>query len=86
MPSDDTWHQIILSYNSYLRRLSLFVDGELKKRWIHRFLDGYFMEQMVLEVSTSESYYFDELGIWRGSFTESDVNAYYNSQKSIFID
>lgn len=86
MPSDDMWHQIILSYNSYLRRLSLFVDGELKSRWLHHSLDGYFMEQMVLEVSTSQSYYFDELGIWQGAFGKSEANSHYNSQKSIFID
>ncbi|MDD3711334.1 MAG: lamin tail domain-containing protein [Patescibacteria group bacterium] len=84
--SDDVWHQIILSYNLYLHRLSLFIDGELINRWFHHSLGGYFMEKIILEVSTSESYYFDELGIWQGAFSESDANSYYNSQKSIFID
>ncbi len=84
--SDNNWHQIVFSYDRYLHRLSLFVDGDLKKRWFKDCLDVHFIDWMILEANTSQDYHFDELGIWQGSFSENDANYYYNNQKLLFID
>ncbi|MFA5644397.1 MAG: LamG-like jellyroll fold domain-containing protein [Patescibacteria group bacterium] len=82
---DEDWHNVVLSYDSYLFRLSLFVDGELKGHFRKPWIDGYFIEKLNIQAQGGD-YYFDELGLWQGGLNLAEAEFIYQNQKNLFIE
>jgi hypothetical protein len=85
VPDDHEWHHIALSYNSYLLKLSLYINGELRYSWRQNWLQAYLIDKITIK-AYNEGYYIDELGVWSGSLDVNQANYIYEQQKNIFID
>jgi hypothetical protein len=81
IPYDDAWHQLALVYDSYRYKLNFFVDGEFKANqpviWIE---DG---EEITHLKITSDSYSseIDDLEVWEGALSASQIKAIYANTK-----
>lgn len=75
IPNDDAWHFFVLSYSASEYALKLFVDGELKATRYHIwFPNGEAINRLEI-IHEGFSYNLDELSIWRGALSPSDITS-----------
>jgi len=81
IPNDDAWHHIAMVYDSYRYKLSFYVDGEEKIVWPFIWLKD---DENISRLSVSSNNFsaaIDDLGIWRGALSASQVQDIYNSSQ-----
>ncbi len=76
--ANNLWHHLVLLYNPYWLRLSLYIDGNLINNWSHNWLTSCLFD----EISMSGDYSVDKVGLYSGYLKVSDINYIFNNQKS----
>ena len=81
IPGDKNWHHLVLTYDSYLYLLRFYLDGELKmERQVIKLKEGEKINGLEIVQESWESS-IDELKIWSGALTASQVLSEYETLK-----
>ena len=78
IPNDDAWHHIAMVYDSYRYKLSFYVDGEEKTTRPFIWLKD---NEAITRLSVSSNNFsaaIDDLGVWQGALSASQVQEIYN--------
>lgn len=79
LPHDNSWHHLVLVYDSYEYSLNFYVDGELKYSIPHPWIVDEAIKKIEVYNELRE-YELDDLSIWQGALKASQVKAIYQNE------
>lgn len=80
IPLDNLWHHIVLTYDDYLWRWKVFVDGKLMIDQERLPLPASAIDNIQLS-STSWGHKIDKFKIWKGTMTTEKAQSEYDSER-----